>query len=343
MSGPAVQLVRDKERVKGKAMPGNGSAAEYALVVEGLRKKYGGLVAVDGISFQVKSGELFGFLGPNGAGKTTTVNILTGVSLPTEGRAYILGHDVVKDSFRAKEAINVVPEVSNAYAEYTAWGNLMFTAALYGVPRKDAVRRAEELLRAFDLYDKRKTKVKDFSQGMRRKLVIAMGLINQPQVLFMDEPTTGLDVQSVLTIREMVRELNRRGITIFLTTHNLVEANILCDRVAIINRGKIIAVDSPENLKRAAKSVQVVEASFDPAREEAPAEVGSFPEVKEAVKTGDKIRIVTEDLPRTIAALNRLAEGRGLRITYINTPGPSLEEVFVELTGIRGMGLSAGS
>jgi ABC-2 type transport system ATP-binding protein len=313
-------------------MKGNG----YAIEVDGLRKLYGDLVAIDGISFRVGTAELFGFLGPNGAGKTTTVNILTGVSLPTQGRASILGHDVVKDSFRAKETINVVPEVSNAYAEYTAWSNLMFTAALYGVPRREATRRAEELLRAFDLYDKRKTKVKDFSQGMRRKLVIAMGLINQPRVLFMDEPTTGLDVQSVLTIREMVRDLNRKGITIFLTTHNLAEANILCDRVAIINRGKIVAVDSPENLKRAARSVQVVEVSFDRPYEEARTEVSFFPEVKEVAKQGDKLRIITEDPPRTVSGLNYYAERQGLRITYINTPGPSLEDVFVELTGISG-------
>ncbi len=306
----------------------------YAIEVEELKKTYGEVTAVDGISFQVERGELFGFLGPNGAGKTTTVNILTGVSLPTRGKAVILGHDVVRESFQAKESINVVPEVSNAYVEYNAWKNLMFTAALYGVNRNLAARRAEELLRAFGLYEKRRMKVRNFSQGMRRKLVIAMGLINDPQVLFMDEPTTGLDVQSILSIREMIRDLNRRGITIFLTTHNLAEANILCDRVAIINRGKIIAVDSPENLRKAARKVQVVEVSFDLQREETLAEVGKFPEVKEAAKLGDKLRLITDDPSRTISGLNRYAEAEGLSITYINTPGPSLEEVFVELTGI---------
>lgn len=312
------------EREKGK----------YAIEVEELRKHYGDLVALDGISFQVERGELFGFLGPNGAGKTTTVNILTGVSLPTSGRATILGHDVVRDSFRARETINVIPETSNAYIEYSAWNNLMFTAALYGVPRREAAARAEELLCSFDLYEKRKVKAKNFSHGMRRKLVIAMGLINRPQVLFMDEPTTGLDVQSVLAIREMVRELNRGGITIFLTTHNLNEANILCDRVAIINRGRIIAVDSPENLKRAARSVQVVEVSFQPPAG-GEADLQSLPGVKEVAKQGDKFKMITEDSSRTVSDLNRYAEEKGLRITYINTPGPSLEDVFVELTGLR--------
>jgi ABC-2 type transport system ATP-binding protein len=305
-----------------------------AIEIKDLRKVYGELTAVDGISLEVEPGELFGFLGPNGAGKTTTVNILTGVSLPTAGSASIHGHDVVRDSFRAKETINVVPEVSNAYNEYTAWRNLMFTGALYGVPRKEAARRAEELLRTFELYDKRDAKVKGFSQGMRRKLVIAMALINEPRVLFMDEPTTGLDVQSVLTIRELVRDLNRKGITVFLTTHNLVEANLLCDRVAIISRGRIVATDTPENLKRAARQVQVVEVSFDRMTPETEAGVASLAEIKEASTQGDKLRLITEEPSAVISAVNRFAEDRGLGITYINTPGPSLEDVFVELTGI---------
>jgi ABC-2 type transport system ATP-binding protein len=307
----------------------------YAVEVKELRKVYGEVVAVDGISFQVEAGELFGFLGPNGAGKTTTVNILTGVSLPTAGSASIHGHDVVRDSFRARETINVVPEVSNAYPEYTAWSNLMFTGALYGVPRKETSRRAEELLRAFDLYDKRKVKVKGFSQGMRRKLVIAMALINKPRVLFMDEPTTGLDVQSVIAIRDMVRELNRDGITVFLTTHNLVEANILCDRVAIINHGRIVAIDTPENLKRAARKVQVVEVSFDRMSPEMESELASLAEIREVSRQGDKLRLLTDEPSAAIYALTSFAGERGLAISYINTPGPSLEDVFVELTGIR--------
>lgn len=306
----------------------------YAIEIKGLRKSYGDLMAVDGISLQVDPGELFGFLGPNGAGKTTTVNILTGVSLPTAGSASIHGHDVVRDSFRAKEAINVVPEVSNAYNEYTAWKNLMFTGALYGVPRKETVRRAEELLRTFDLYDKRNAKVKGFSQGMRRKLVIAMALINEPRVLFMDEPTTGLDVQSVLTIRDMVRDLNRKGITVFLTTHNLVEANLLCDSVAIINHGRIVATDTPENLKRAARQVQVVEVTFDRMAPETEGEVASLAGIREASRQGDKLRLITDEPPAVVSALNRFADEKGLAITFINTPGPSLEDVFVELTGI---------
>jgi ABC-2 type transport system ATP-binding protein len=306
----------------------------HAIAVRELRKKYGDFTAVDGISFEVEPGELFGFLGPNGAGKTTTVNILTGVSLPTAGSAAIHGHDVVKASFRAKESLNVVPEVSNAYTEYTALKNLMFTGALYGVSRRETARRAEELLRAFDLYDKRDVKVKGFSQGMRRKLVIAMALINEPRVLFMDEPTTGLDVQSVITIREMVRDLNRRGITIFLTTHNLVEANLLCDRVTIINHGRIVATDTPDNLKRAARSVQVVEVSFDRMAPEIENQVASLAGIKGASRQGDNLRLLTDEPSAVIPLITHFAADKGLRIVNISTPGPSLEDVFVELTGI---------
>jgi ABC-2 type transport system ATP-binding protein len=313
-----------------------------AIEVEGLVKRYGDLVAVDGISLQVEEGELFGFLGPNGAGKTTTVNILTGVSLSTSGRASIQGHDVVRESFCAKEAINVVPEVSNAYIEYTAWKNLMFTGALYGVAKKETARRAEQLLRAFDLYDKRDLKVRGFSQGMRRKLVIAMALINRPRVLFLDEPTTGLDVQSVLAIREMVRDLNRDGITVFLTTHNLTEANVLCNRVAIINRGRIVATDTPENLKRAARSVQVVEVSFDRADDLADDDIAAITMVKEASRRGDKFRLLTDEPSAVVSGITRFADEKGLAITYINTPGPSLEDVFVELTGIDRSGKAGG-
>lgn len=310
--------------------------APYAIEVRDLRKVHGDVTAVDGISLKVESGELFGFLGTNGAGKTTTVNILTGVYLPTAGSASVFGHDVIRESFRAKENLNVVPEVSNAYNEHTAWKNLMFTGALYGVPRKETPCQAEELLRTFDLYDKRNAKVNGSSQGMRRKLVIAMALVNEPRILFMDEPTTGLDVQGVLTIRDMVRDLNHKGITVFLTTYNLVEANLLCDRVAIINRGRIVPTDTPENLKRAARQVQVVEVSSDRMAPETDGEVASLAGVREASRQGDKLRLITDEPSMAISAFNRFADEKGPAISFINTPGPCLEDIFVELTGIGG-------
>jgi ABC-2 type transport system ATP-binding protein len=305
-----------------------------AISVQGLTKRYGRLAAVDDIYFEVPEGEIFGFLGPNGAGKTTTVKMLTGVSAPTGGKASVFGHDIVKDSFAAKELMGIVPDVSNAYVEYTAWSNLKFTGAMYGMPRKLVTARAAELLKRFDLYDKRKSKVKSYSMGMRRKLIIAMALINQAKILFMDEPTTGLDVQTVLDIREMIKELNRDGTTVFLTTHNLTEANALCDRIAIINHGKLIAVDTPENLKRAAENVQSVEVAFHRQPEGAEERLRSLASVAEVQKAGDKFRLLTGEPDAVVKAVVSFAEQEGLNISFIDTPGPSLEDVFVQLTGI---------
>ena len=305
-----------------------------AIAVEGLTKRYGQLAAVDDIYFEVPEGEIFGFLGPNGAGKTTTVKILTGVSAPTAGKASVFGHDVVKDSFSAKELMGIVPDISNAYVEYTAWSNLKFTGAMYGIPARITTARATELLKRFHLYEERKAKVKSYSMGMRRKLVIAMALINQAKILFMDEPTTGLDVQTVLDIREMIRELNRDGTTVFLTTHNLTEANALCDRIAIINHGKLIAVDTPRNLKQAAQNVQSVEIAFDRQLPSAEVRLGSLTTVTDVQKAGDKFRLLTGKPDAVVKAVVRMAEQEGLNISFIDTPGPSLEDVFVQLTGI---------
>ncbi|MBN2169114.1 MAG: ATP-binding cassette domain-containing protein [Actinobacteria bacterium] len=314
------------------------NASQKAVLVEGLVKRYGGLEAVSGISFEVEQGELFGFLGPNGAGKTTTVSILTGVTAPSGGKASVFGHDVVKDSFRAKELMGIVPEVSNAYMEYSALNNLIFTGALYGVPKKTAAGKAEELLKRFDLHKQKNVRAGKFSQGMKRKLVIAMALINDPPLLFMDEPTTGLDVQSVLGIREMVRGLNGKGITVFLTTHNLVEANLLCDRIAIVDKGKIVAIDTPEKLKAMAESVQVVDVAFDRQLPGADGELASIGSVGKVDRHGDKYHLLTDDPSHVVKEISHFAERNELGITYISTPGPSLEDVFIKLTGIDGGG-----
>jgi len=191
-----------------------------AIEVSDLTKYYGDLLAVDHINFEVRQGEVFGFLGPNGAGKTTTQRMLTTLLEPTEGRILIHGHDLARDAYPAKRQMGLVPEESNVYTELTAWDNLMFTARLYRVPRSERAARARELLEAFGLWEKRDVKVAEFSKGMRRRLSIAMGLIHRPALLFLDEPTPGLDAQSARTIRDLIREMNAQGTTIFLTTHH---------------------------------------------------------------------------------------------------------------------------
>jgi len=306
-----------------------------AVEVLNLTKSYGGLLAVDHISFDVKRGEIFGFLGPNGAGKTTTIRMITGISIPTQGSAKVMGYDIQHQPIEAKEQMGIVPDISNVYNELSAWDNLVFTGRLYDMPKGYRESRAGELLKMFRLYERRSDKVEGFSRGMKRRICIAMALMNRSSILFLDEPTSGLDVESVLTIRELVREMNREGLTIFLTTHNIEEANQMCDRVAIINRGRIAAIDTPEKLKRTLESLQSVEIAFEEGRPNLMDDLKRFPTVNEVIKEGDKFRLLTDDPPTVLASAWKYAEVNGLRLITMNTVGPSLEDVFVNLTGIR--------
>ena len=199
-------------------------SSNNAIEARNLTKHYGDFLAVDHISSNVRAGEIFGFLGPNGAGKSTTIRMLTGVSTPTEGTASIFGFDIVKSSVKAKSVMGIIPDISNVYTELTAWENLDFTGKLYGVPKATREERIATILTRFDLYDRRRDKVEEFSRGMRRRICIAMALIHDSKVLFLDEPTAGLDVKSVRGIRKLIQDLNEEGLTIFLTTHNIEEA-----------------------------------------------------------------------------------------------------------------------
>ena len=223
---------------------------DLAIEVRGLVKKYADVTAVDNINFQVKKGEIFGFLGPNGAGKTTTQRILTGVITATSGEAFILGYDIRRETFYAKSRIGVVPESANIYIDLSAWDNLMLIGQLYDVSEKDRIKKAVKLLTIFNLCERKDEKTKIFSKGMKQKLLLCMALMHNPRILFLDEPTSGLDVVSSRLIRKMISEFSREGITIFLTTHNIQEADGLCDRIAVIDHGQIATIDTPENLKK---------------------------------------------------------------------------------------------
>lgn len=301
-----------------------------AIEVDNLTKLFDDFTAVNHLGFEVKNGEIFGFLGPNGAGKTTTVRMLTGIIKPDFGQVSIMGIDIRSDPIRAKQLIGVVPELSNAYTELTAWNNLQFMAELYGVPKKDARQRAEELLGMFDLYERKDHKVKTFSKGMKQKLIIAMSLMNDPEILFLDEPTSGLDVMSSRLIKDMVLELNKEGKTIFLTTHYMEEANQLCNRVAIINHGKIAAIDALEKLKMRIGGLEWVEVSFD-----MPVDASDFSGlsgVLDVRMSGDKLRLHTNEPGRTIYQLVDYSRSNNLVIVMLNTRTPTLEDVFIKLT-----------
>ncbi|RLG63281.1 ATP-binding protein, partial [archaeon] len=215
------------------------------IVAEGLTKRFGRLTAVDGVSFRVKRGEIFGFLGPNGAGKTTTVRMLIGILPPDDGKAEVLGLNVQEKPVEVRKRIGVVPEASNVYLDLTVWQNLMFMGELYGVPQSVRKAKAKELLEFMGLLERRSEKAGRLSKGLRQRLLICMALMHEPSLLFLDEPTSGLDVQSARQIRQMLQKLNKEsGTTIFLTTHNMWEAEELCHRIAIINHGKLAAINT---------------------------------------------------------------------------------------------------
>jgi len=314
---------------------------DIVIEASNLTKRFNGLVAVDHVNFEVRRGEIFGFLGPNGAGKTTTIRMFTGIIKPDEGSASILGYDIVREGLEAKEKMGIVPEMANAYVDLSAWDNLMLIGQLYGVPKRLREERALRLLKDLGLYERRKHIVKSFSKGMKQKLLLCMALINDPQILFLDEPTSGLDVESQRLIRGKIREFNNDGVTVFLTTHNMNEANQLCDRIAIINKGKIVAIDSPEKLKLQSSGLQSIVLGFDK-----PVDIRDLlviEGVEEVEKMGDKIKLKVKNSSSVIERLVDYARLRKVKIISLNTLGPTLEEVFLQIVkedGSRGKHLS---
>jgi ABC-2 type transport system ATP-binding protein len=308
-------------------MPDIISVEGAAIEVRNLTKRYNGLIAVDGISFEVKRGEFFGFLGPNGAGKTTTVRMLTGVIKADSGTALVMRSPT--GSLEAKQVTGVVPEMSNAYLDLSGWGNLMLMAELYSVPVREARDRGFSLLQELGLLDRKDGLVREYSKGMRQRLILCMALISDPELLFLDEPTSGLDVQSARLIRELLQKLNAAGETIFLTTHDMDEANQLCDRVAVISSGRIAAIDSPEKLRLATSSMHSVEVSF--ADTVSPDTLKGIYGVTQVTKLGDKYRLYTADPGDLLVSLVNHCCSCGLKILSISTQAPSLEDAFVAL------------
>jgi ABC-2 type transport system ATP-binding protein len=298
------------------------------IEVTELTKRYGppdsGVLAVDHISFQVRQGEVFGFLGPNGAGKTTTIRMLVGLSQPTAGRARMLGLDRAHDLPQIKKRIGVVPEASNLYDELTAFGNLVFSMQLYGVPREERASRAEELLARFRLTDKRDIPFGRLSRGMKRALTIAAALAHRPALLFLDEPTTGLDVISARNLRQTIAGLRQEGVTIFLTTHYLEEAERLCDRIALLVRGQIVALDTVGGLKVQVQDTTAVEVMLDGG--------------PNGVETR---RVAGQDVEMAARTALAEAERENRRVLAINTIRPTLEDAFVRLTGLSADAMQA--
>jgi ABC-2 type transport system ATP-binding protein len=305
-----------------------------AIEVRGLAKHFGRIQAVRGVDFDVQEGELFGFLGPNGAGKTTTVRMLTGVLDPTAGTAQIQGHDIRTEGLLSRAHLGVVPERANVYPDLSVWRNIMLMAELHGIPRRRRVEEAKRLLDALDLADRTHEKARGLSKGLRQRLMLCTALVTGPDVLFLDEPTSGLDVQSTRVIRRIVGDLNRRGVTVFLTTHNMAEAGELCSRVAIINAGRIAAIDTPERLRLAVRSSQYLEVRFSGRGLDA-SDMENLEGVSHVEAAKDGFRLYGETPGQVAVELVRVAGAKGAEIEHLCTRKPSLEDVFLYFTGPR--------
>ncbi len=308
---------------------------QNAISVSSLTKNYDEVRAVDGISFEIKEGELFGFLGPNGAGKTTTIIMLTGLARPDEGKIHIADIDCSKNVKSAQHLMGVVPDESNLYTELTGFENLCFCGALYGMKKQDREKKAHELLEKFSLTEAGGRKFAGYSKGMKRKLVIAAGIIHDPPILFLDEPTTGIDVASTRLIRQLIIELNNSGKTIFLTTHYIEEAERLCQRIAFIVSGKIVRIDSVENLLQQVKGRYVVQFTVSKASADLCSKIElDFPDM-ECELISNEIVQIQRGQPILVAPLVRFFEDQGVEVTEARKVRPSLEDVFVKITDIK--------
>jgi ABC-2 type transport system ATP-binding protein len=303
------------------------------ITTQGLTKYYGSLVAVDDLSMKVHEGEIFGFLGPNGAGKTTTIRMLVGLTTPTEGTATIKGYDIRQDIGNVKRYVGVVPETSNLYNELTVWENLHFMAGMYHVPKPERTNRITNLLTTFGLTERRGAKFGGLSRGLKRRATIAAALVHRPDILFLDEPTSGLDVMSARSLRQFLRDLREMGVTVFLTTHYIEEADQLCDRIAIIVKGRIIAIDTPEHLKAVVQGTSVIEVTFtSPVQPRNLEELEAYGQVEVKDNT---LWIQVSDISKSFKALTSFADDHGLDVMNMNTVKPSLEDAFVHLTGVE--------
>jgi ABC-2 type transport system ATP-binding protein len=305
------------------------------IEVAELAKRFGEVTAVDHISFQVGQGELYGFLGPNGAGKTTTINMLIGLARPDAGTIRIGGLDCRRNSKAAQHLIGVVPDESNLYPELTGFDNLCFCAALYGMGKSERRARAAQLLQDFDLSKAAHRKFGGYSKGMKRKLAIAAGIVHKPQVLFLDEPTTGIDVASARNIRQLLADLHRSGTTIFLTTHYIEEAERLCDRIAFIANGRIVKIDDVASLLKPVQDRYVTLINGTGLN---PAFLGelasSFPGLDFQPHPQDQLR-VESSRPIHIGPIVKFLEDRGVAVAEARRMQLSLEDVFVQITGIE--------
>jgi ABC-2 type transport system ATP-binding protein len=312
-------------------VPQNG----FAIKVENISKRFGTLQAVNGVSFTVQKGEIFGLLGPNGAGKSTLIRMMTTLVPPTSGTAVVADHDIIRDPNAVRERIGVIPQNMTSDPELTCAENLGIHARLYGITGARRRKRTAELLEAVGLADRANAMAATLSGGMRRRLEIARGLVHDPQILFLDEPTTGLDPVSRISVWEMITHLRvEQGRTLLLTTHYMDEADRLCDRVAIVDRGRIVALDTPVALKSSVPGASRIEVQFEPDLPGGGAELEALPAVKAVHALGSATyRISSDRGPASAQELVELARERKLELKSLSVASTTLDDVFLHYTG----------
>lgn len=307
--------------------------SNYAIRVENLTKKFNGFTAVDQITFTVKTGELFGFLGPNGAGKTTTINILSTLLKATSGYGEVSGYDISRNKNNIRRSIGVVFQEPALDIKLTGKENLEFHAMMYGIEKGERKKRIKEVLELVELTEKEKVLVEKYSGGMKRRLEIARGLIHEPNVLFLDEPTLGLDVQTRRHIWDYIKRLNKEGgVTIILTTHYMEEADFLCDRIAIMDRGKFVAMDSPGRLKDILGG-DVVSLEIEGNADALVEQISSLDWIKNITRHDKNLSLTMDRGERRIPELIHVAQENGVEVTCVHLRKPSLEDVFLHFTG----------
>src|SRR6266849_6132679 len=305
-----------------------------AIEVQSIVKKFGEFTAVNGITFGVEEGEIFGLLGPNGAGKSTLIRMLVTLLPPTSGTALVNGFDVVKDADGVRHSIGVIPQAMTSDLELSVEENLIIFAKLYGVPRQKRERLIDELLEAVELTKWRSAPVKNLSGGMRRRVEIARGLVHEPRIFFLDEPTTGLDPVSRVAVWEMLQRIkSQRDLTILITTHYMDEADKLCDRVAIVDHGDLKALDSPLNLKMSIPGKNTLEASFSATPPDWQERLSRLPGVEDVTAHDTVFRIATGNGPATTLALMEAAADARIAVQSLSVQSTTLDDVFVHYTG----------
>jgi ABC-2 type transport system ATP-binding protein len=306
----------------------------HAIEVDHLVKQFGDLVAVNDVSFHVEQNEIFGLLGPNGAGKTTLIRMMTTLTPPTSGTATIAEHDIRTDADGVRQVLGVIPQAFTSDPELTAAENMLIHAKLYGVPSGEREKLIDGLLESVDLLKFKGALVRTFSGGMRRRLEIARGLVHSPKILFLDEPTTGLDPVSRSNVWEMIRNLRDKSkLTILLTTHYMDEADKLCERIAIVDHGKLVALDSPAKLKDSISGNDTVEAEFENAPSDWLDQLKKLPHAADVAERESMVHIASHDGPGTVAALMDLARARNVRVKRVTVQSTTLDDVFLHYTG----------